>query len=239
MAGHMVAGMVARREFRFTDVRRFESIDSTNRWLLDEARAGAPEGVVAVADYQTAGRGRLGRTWDAPPGGCLLCSVLTRPDLPAERLHLVTAAMALAAADVVRGITGEVPEVKWPNDLLLGGRKLAGILAEADLPAVVVGIGLNVTWAPEGAACMGEWVTREEVLSELLIRFDDLYGDWDEVASSYRAQCATVGKRVRVDLGGESFEGVAEAVTPEGHLVVAGRVVTAGDVHHHRALPST
>ncbi len=144
---------------RFNDVRRFSSIDSTNRYLLDEARAGAPEGVVAVADHQTAGRGRLGRSWEAPPGANLLMSVLLRPDLPADERHLVTAAVALAACDAIESLPRELAlaglvKIKWPNDLVdRTGHKLAGVLAEADLtataggpPPVVVGIGINVNW---------------------------------------------------------------------------------------------
>jgi len=166
---------------RFADVRRFGSIDSTNRYLLDEARAGAPEGVVAVADHQTAGRGRLGRSWEAPPGANLLLSVLLRPVLdPADR-HLATTAVALAAVDAIGALglggsggsggpgetqgsdsLGAPVGIKWPNDLVdPHGRKLAGVLAETDLlpasgtgghPApIVVGIGINVNW-PDGDA---------------------------------------------------------------------------------------
>lgn len=228
----MVAAVPAEREFRFADVRRFESVDSTNRYLLDEARAGAPEGVVAVADHQTAGRGRLGRTWEAPPGAALLCSVLLRPALPVERLHLAVAVVSLAAKDALGG----VPALKWPNDLLLGDLKLAGVLAEADLPAVVVGIGINVTWAPPGAACLGPDASRNSVLEGLLASLDALYGEWALVAERYRAECSTVGRRVRVELPNETFEGVASQVTDDGHLVVDGRVVTAGDVVHLRAV---
>lgn len=223
----MVAAVIARGEF---EVRRFPSIDSTNRYLLDEARTGAPEGLVAVADHQTAGRGRLGRTWEAPPGSALLCSVLLRPDLPVERLHLAVAVVALAARDALGGR----PALKWPNDLLLEDRKLAGVLAEADLPAVVVGIGINLTWAPPGAAHLGDDADREAVLSALLSSLAGLYGDWSVVAERYAAECSTVGRRVRVELADETFEGVASAVTPEGHLVVDGRTVTAGDVVHLR-----
>jgi BirA family biotin operon repressor/biotin-[acetyl-CoA-carboxylase] ligase len=147
-------------ETRFADVRRFESIDSTNRYLLDEARAGAPEGVVAVADHQTAGRGRLGRSWEAPAGANLLLSVLLRPAIEPGDRHLATTAVALAAVDAigVLGLVGRTDvSVKWPNDLVdASGRKLAGVLAESDLasatpaeglPApVVVGIGINVNW---------------------------------------------------------------------------------------------
>src|ERR1051325_2188638 len=108
------------------DVRPFTELDSTNRWLLDEARRGAPEGVVAVADHQTAGRGRLGRTWEAPAGASLLTSILLRPALPLERRHLVTTAVALAGA---AAISEAGPLLKWPNDLLIGNRKVAGVLA--------------------------------------------------------------------------------------------------------------
>ncbi|MCI4370800.1 MAG: biotin--[acetyl-CoA-carboxylase] ligase, partial [Thermoplasmata archaeon] len=145
-------------------------MDSTNRYLLDEARAGAPEGLVAVADHQTAGRGRLGRRWEAPPGANLLVSVLLRPRLAVGELHLCTIAMALAARAAVAGTTGLEPMLKWPNDVIVGDRKLAGILAET-VPAptfdasgpggpaseaaadrvVVVGLGLNVAWPPPEA----------------------------------------------------------------------------------------
>jgi BirA family transcriptional regulator, biotin operon repressor / biotin---[acetyl-CoA-carboxylase] ligase len=142
----------------FTDIRHFGSIDSTNRYLLDQARRGAPEGVVAVADHQSAGRGRLGRRWEAPPGSNLLVSVLLRPDLPVARRHLASVVVALAATDAVQAVTGLEVGIKWPNDLLApDGGKLAGVLAESDLApsvgttggdptAIVVGIGINVNW---------------------------------------------------------------------------------------------
>jgi BirA family biotin operon repressor/biotin-[acetyl-CoA-carboxylase] ligase len=143
---------------RFTDIRRFDSIDSTNRYLLEVARGGAPDGVVAVADHQSAGRGRLGRRWEAPPGSNLLMSVLLRPDLPADRRHLASVVVALAATEAVQVVTDLEVGIKWPNDLLApDGGKLAGVLAEADLApsvgttgrdptAIVVGIGINVNW---------------------------------------------------------------------------------------------
>jgi BirA family biotin operon repressor/biotin-[acetyl-CoA-carboxylase] ligase len=145
-------------EPQFTDIRRFESIDSTNRYLLDEARRGAPAGVVAVADHQSAGRGRLGRTWEAPSGSNLLLSVLLRPDLPADDRQLASAVVALAGTDAIGVVTGLTLGIKWPNDLLgPDGRKLAGVLAEADLAEsvsgtsalgapIVVGIGINANW---------------------------------------------------------------------------------------------
>jgi len=134
-----------------SDIRRFTELDSTNRYLLDEARLGEPEGVVAVADFQTRGRGRLGRSWVAPAGASLLASILLRPPLPASAAHLVTMSCALAAADAVATVAGVTARLKWPNDLVVDDRKLAGLLAEAlldggDLDALVVGMGLNVNW---------------------------------------------------------------------------------------------
>ena len=156
---------------RFADVRWVAETGSTNADAMALARQGAPEGIVLVADHQTAGRGRAGRTWTAPPGAGLLLSVLLRP--PAAVVDLCTMAVAVAAADAVEQVAGFAPRLKWPNDLVWPGdgsgadRKLAGILAEADWPAsssissgwkppadheravVVVGIGLNVHWPAE------------------------------------------------------------------------------------------
>jgi BirA family biotin operon repressor/biotin-[acetyl-CoA-carboxylase] ligase len=141
-------------------VHRFAEIDSTNRYLLEQAAAGAAEGTVAVAAYQRAGRGRLGRRWEAPPGANLLVSVLLRPGLEPDDLHLCTVAVALAAADACARVAGVAPELKWPNDLVVGERKLAGILAEtvpgARPVAVVVGLGLNVRWPGPGEPEGGE-----------------------------------------------------------------------------------
>jgi BirA family biotin operon repressor/biotin-[acetyl-CoA-carboxylase] ligase len=138
---------------RFAEVRWFEALDSTNRYLLNEARSGAAEGLVVVADHQSAGRGRLGRRWEAPRGANLLVSILLRPRLPVDARHLASAVVALAAADACEALSGVGVDVKWPNDLLVGGRKLAGVLAEADVGAedrspIVVGIGINVAWPP-------------------------------------------------------------------------------------------
>jgi BirA family biotin operon repressor/biotin-[acetyl-CoA-carboxylase] ligase len=219
-------------------VRRFEELDSTNRWLMDAARSGsAGAGSVCVADFQTAGRGRLGRTWEAPPGSALLCSILLQPDLPPHRLHLATAAVAVAGAEV----TGA--GVKWPNDLVVEDRKLAGVLAEAEPPWVVVGIGLNLTAAPPGAAMLaelGDSRSRDEVLDALLAALAPLVGDWAAVAAEYRRRCVTLGRTVRVELPdpADSFSGVAADVDDDGHLLVETEVclktVAAGDVVHLR-----
>jgi BirA family biotin operon repressor/biotin-[acetyl-CoA-carboxylase] ligase len=249
---------------RFGDIRWLETVDSTNRWGRDAALGGAPDGLVVVADHQAAGRGRLGRTWDSPPGAGLLVSLVLRPEhLGADRLHLLTATVGLAALDACTAVGGFTPELKWPNDLLVGGRKLAGILAEvvaapervsgefseelaAPLrPAVVVGLGLNLTAAPPGAISAadagGRHVDRDGLLLGLLQAVDRRYGHWAEVAAEYRSRCATVGRRVRIDaLDGSARTGRATGVDDGGRLVVvfdgdAGEVaVSAGDVVHLR-----
>jgi BirA family biotin operon repressor/biotin-[acetyl-CoA-carboxylase] ligase len=244
---------------RFADVRWVATTGSTNADALQLARDGAPEGVVVVADHQTAGRGRRGRVWEAPPGASLLVSVVLRP--PAPLVEAVTMAVGVAAAEAVEAVAGFAPRLKWPNDLVWEDRKLAGILAEADWPAagppaVVVGIGINVAWPAElpadlaeiavaGNHVTGQEVDRETLLVALLERLEAWYGpmvasgDVAPLRAAWRARSATLGRRVRVDLGPAVVEGVAEDVTAEGHLVVRTdggdrRAITTGDVVHLR-----
>jgi BirA family transcriptional regulator, biotin operon repressor / biotin---[acetyl-CoA-carboxylase] ligase len=242
----MVGRIVPR--LRFHDVRWVDETDSTNSRLLDEARAGAPEGVVLVADHQTAGRGRLGRRWEAPPGSSLLVSVLLRPDVLLRQAHLVTMAAGLAASDACEAVTGVRPGLKWPNDLVVDDAKLAGLLAESvvegdALRAVVVGMGLNITAAPaEGATALalhtGDPVERRPLLDAWLARLDARLDDLDGVLADYRPRCATLGRDVRVVLPDGELEGRAVDVTDAGHLVLdtaTGRVdVAVGDVVHVR-----
>ena len=230
-------------------MRRFVEIDSTNRYLLERARAGAPEGEVVVADFQSAGRGRLGRRWEAPPGSNLLASVLLRPTLALEELHLCTVAVALAAADACGQGAGVTPELKWPNDLVVRGRKLGGILAEAlpAGPAVVVGLGLNVRWpppdtaepkspagGPDEVATAATSLWRETgvehdprtMLQLVLARLEERLAELADrhgrrrLAGEYRRRCDTVGRAVRVSLADEDFTGTATDITVEGHLIV-------------------
>ena len=210
---------------RFSDVRWCPEIDSTNRLAADLARAGAADGLVIGADHQTAGRGRRGRAWESPAGSGLLVSVVLRPVPP-----LVTLAAGLAAAEACEALAGVATSLKWPNDVLVGDRKLGGILSELVGDAAVVGLGLNLTWAPEGAACLGPDVERTELLAAYLAGLDNP----PNVLDRYRSRCATIGRRVRVELPGETVEGMAEAVDAEGRLVVDGRKITAGDVVHLR-----
>jgi BirA family biotin operon repressor/biotin-[acetyl-CoA-carboxylase] ligase len=235
----ILSGVAPRPATRFSEVRRFDVLDSTNLYLLERARAGEPEGLVAVADEQTAGRGRLGRAWIAPPRASLLVSVLLRPQLPGERRHLVTIAAALAAVDALGRFGCADARVKWPNDVVIRDRKCAGLLAESDgAGAVVVGMGCNLRddwFPPELRETATAWpVDRDELLDAWLAAYDVRLDDLDSVLDDTRAQSATIGRRVRIELANETFEGVARDFTPEGFLVVDDRVVTAGDIIHLR-----
>ena len=169
----------------------FERCESTQR----ELSADAPEGAVAVAEQQTAGRGRLGRTWHAPARSSVLVSVNLRPPVETPRLPELSVVAALAAADAIGEETGLRPEVRFPNDLLIGGRKVAGILAEARDGRVVLGIGINANLAerdlpkdvdtPATSLLLegGEHVDRARLLAALLERLESRYDAWVSEAS--------------------------------------------------------
>ena len=224
---------------------------STNADLIAAARAGAPAGTALVADHQTAGRGRLGRRWEAPPGSSLLVSMLFHAT-DANGLHRYTQAVALAAADACRDIASVDATLKWPNDLLIGDRKVAGVLAEsaplvAGKIAVVVGIGINVCWTPplpdELVATMtalnleaGREIDRDDLLRSMLDGLD--LDPPQDLLDRYRAALGTLGRRVRIDQADVAFEGVAVDVRADGRLVVrtqtGDREVMTGDVVHLR-----
>jgi BirA family transcriptional regulator, biotin operon repressor / biotin---[acetyl-CoA-carboxylase] ligase len=244
---------------------------STNADVVTAARAGAAEGYVVVADEQTAGRGRLERVWQSPPRAGIATSVLLRPGasvaargwspVPVSGYGLLPLLAGVALVEAVRRLSDLDAVLKWPNDLVIDGRKCAGILAESVPdggsgagPAVVIGIGLNVTLREAelpradatslqlaGSAC----VDRDPLLRAVLRGLADWYGRWrdaggDPVASglmdSYRFHCGTIGARVRVELpGGGELADVATGVDDDGALVVDGRRVAAGDVVHVRA----
>ena len=238
-------------------VRRFTEVGSTNTYVLERARQGVAEGLVAVAEHQTAGRGRLDRRWESPPGANLLASVLLRPRCEADDLHLCSAVVALAAADACAELAAVEPVLKWPNDLLVNGSKLAGVLAEAEfdgsrLRGVVVGIGLNVAWpgpVEAGGTCLvhvegSKPVDKGALLDSILEKVARRRPLLDEqagrraLADEVRRRCATIGQRVRVTMPAEEFTGVASDIDDAGHLVVDSesgrRLVGAGDVVHLR-----
>jgi BirA family transcriptional regulator, biotin operon repressor / biotin---[acetyl-CoA-carboxylase] ligase len=195
---------------------RIASVTSTQ-----EVARELPIGSIVVADHQTAGRGRLDREWQAPPYTALLASfVLARHPL-----------MSLAAGVAAAEACGPDVRLKWPNDLMLRDRKLGGILVEVAGERAIVGIGINLTWAPAGAARLDR--PRDEVLDALR----SALAGWTsapnaKVLERWRQLSDTIGRRVRVELPQRSFEGVAKDVAEDGSLVVDGETVSAGDVIH-------
>ncbi len=245
---------------RFVDVRWFDQLDSTNTWLLDAAGTGAPEGTVAVADRQSAGRGRLGRRWESPPGSGLLASVLFRPHLDPLELFSVSALVTLAARAAIAEEAGVSVDAKWPNDLVAGDLKLAGVLAETrgvggEDVAVVVGIGINVSWPTPGpeatelnATCLeslcGHPVDRRRLLEAMLGSVErrrhqlDVADGRAVLLDELESCTVTVGRRVRVQTSASTLVGTAVGLDPRGQLIVevdgAQRVVSVGDVVHLR-----
>ncbi|MFG2250122.1 biotin--[acetyl-CoA-carboxylase] ligase [Spirillospora sp. NPDC048823] len=254
------------------EVRVVAETGSTNADLAERARDGAPEGTVLVTEVQTAGRGRLGRAWTAPPRSGLMFSVLLRPRVPVPMLGWAPLLTGVAVATAVRRMTAWSQEgdgflsggdaavdarLKWPNDLLVGDRKLAGILSERTGGGLIVGVGLNVglreeelpvptatSLAIEGAPLSD----RAPLLRAVLREFSTWYREWTALdgdpetsglRTAYKELCATLGRQVRVELpGAETVAGTARDVDGAGRLVVAGtggdRVVSAGDVVHVR-----
>ena len=195
---------------------RRKSVTSTQ----DVARL-LPVGSVVVADHQTAGRGRLDHRWEAPPGTALLASFVVHPN------PLLSLAAGVAAAEAC----GPGVRLKWPNDLLLHGAKVGGILVESGPTKAICGIGINLTWAPEGAAMLNS--ERDPLLSALRLKL----ARWasagpNDVLARWRELSDTLGRRVRVELPGKVIEGTAEDIGPSGELIVDGAPIASGSVTH-------
>jgi BirA family biotin operon repressor/biotin-[acetyl-CoA-carboxylase] ligase len=230
----------------------YDTVASTMDVARAQALGGAEEGTLALADEQTAGRGRMGRSWFAPPASNLLLTIVLRP--PAHIVRRIAMIAPLAVCHAVEDIAGLRPDIKWPNDVQIAGKKLAGILIEQDTnhparPFVLAGVGINVNFDPREhdeirdtatSLCveLGREVEREPLLASFLVQFERLYDAAKRGESPYdawRARLVTIGQPVTVTSPGNSIEGVAEDVDAEGALVVRtddGQRVTieAGDV---------
>ena len=230
-------------------------VASTNTLAMEAARQNAPDGTVVLAEAQTAGKGRLGRSWISPRGN-LFFSVVLRPDLPTHKAPLVTLMGAVAVTTGLRAAAKIPAGIKWPNDILVQGKKLCGLLTELSAEPdrvrhVVLGIGVNVNVAaaslPETVRPLSTSVAEEaggpldrtRLLVELLAQLDHWYGrflaDPGSVLAAWRDLNVTLGRRVAVRGPGEEFQGVAQDIDNEGRLVVLTdegslRAVAAGDV---------
>ena len=238
-----------------TQVEWHDRCASTNAVAGAAAAAGVPQGLLVLADEQSAGRGRHGRTWTAPPGTSLLLSLLLRPQVANSATALVPLLAGMVLAETVsRHVPHSSVAVKWPNDLLIDGRKAAGVLAEARDGAIVLGLGVNIDWRGVNrpaelaesisvAEAAGHDVDRWRVLAGFVGMLSQRYDYWQQMPTAfldgYRQWCSTIGRQVRVHhRDGTQIDGEATAIGADGALQVrtdAGvTAVNEGDVEHLR-----
>ena len=228
------------------------SVTSTMDLARQEAEGGAPDGTLVVADEQTEGQGRRGRQWVSPPGGNIYATIILRPG--AWDLRYLGMVAPLAVCEAVDAVADVRSVIKWPNDLLIEGRKVGGVLIDTRLRGdevdfALVGVGINVNFDPSRheeirematslASELGRELSREALLAAFLNRFERLYlaaRSDESVYEAWKARLETLGRRVEVRLGDDIEEGVAEDVDAEGNLILRRSddstvVLTAGDV---------
>ena len=235
----------------------YPETDTTNDRIRELALEGLPEGTLAVAELQTAARGRRGRAWQAPAESGVWMSLLLRPDIPPTQASVLTLLAGIALTEAIEDVTGMEVGIKWPNDILLHGKKLVGILTEMDcdmeqIHSVTVGMGINVNTKvfPEDLKDIatslyletGREYDRVEIVAQVMKCFEALYeeflekgGTFEPFRERYREKCLNIGKEVRV-IGRETYLATALDITPEGELIVkrkdngAEEVVFSGEV---------
>jgi BirA family transcriptional regulator, biotin operon repressor / biotin---[acetyl-CoA-carboxylase] ligase len=238
-------------------IHYFPQLDSTNSHARRLAEQGSPEGEVVIAECQTHGRGRLGRAWVSPPHLNLYLSFILRPRLPLGCAPQITLMAAVALSDTIASFTTASPAIKWPNDILLGGKKLAGILSESSstsdgIQFVILGIGVNINYPGElmpeairkgGTSLLSvnkKITSREAFASRLIQDLDRCYGELEEsgfsvIAPRWEARFSLRGKKVKVEVSDGIVVGMAAGIDRDGALIVidergkSNRVV-AGDV---------
>ena len=233
----------------------FDSIDSTNTYAKQLAVQGAAEGTVVIADHQTGGRGRLGRSFASPAGMGIYLSVILRPDCRPDQLMHLTCAAGLAASDAVLQATGQAPGIKWTNDLILSRRKLGGILTELSVDPqsgkvawAIIGIGINccqqsTDFPPEIrdiAISLGLSPADRPRLAAALIRAlykmqTQLQTKQAETIAAFQSRCVTIGQEVSVLRGDDVYHATATGIDRDGGLIVtlpdgSVRTVTSGEV---------
>lgn len=225
----------------------YPQVGSTNDLLRDLAEQGVPEGTLVITDEQIAGRGRMGRTWIAPAGSSLLMSVLFRPQIPPMDAHRLVMVAGLAAVEAAKAVTGLRIDVKWPNDLQIGGKKLAGILPESAIEGerlkwVIIGMGLNVNQrfaaddplaerATSLATASGTEVDRVDLLARILAGMQKWNGrlSTPTLREAWRDRCVTLGQRIEVKVPDTSLLGIAEDIDDNGALWLR---TDDGEQHH-------
>jgi BirA family transcriptional regulator, biotin operon repressor / biotin---[acetyl-CoA-carboxylase] ligase len=240
-----------------TNLHYFSEIDSTNSYARRLAEQGAGEGEVIIAEAQTRGRGRLGRSWVSPPFVNLYFSVILRPQLPPVHAPQLTLMAAVALADTIASFIRTPPSIKWPNDILVGGKKLAGVLTESSCDSeriefVILGIGVNLNYpvalmpevirerATSIVSLTNTNVSREAFVRRLIQDLDRCYGEleedgFDSLATRWEALFGLRGKKVRVEMTDRIMIGTAKGIDRDGALILEGEEgkrqrIIAGDV---------
>lgn len=223
-------------------VHYYAETDSTQNRCQELAKEGAPEGTLVVADTQTGGKGRLGRVWHSPPGTSISMSLLLRPQLELQRCPQLTLLTAVAIVEAIRGIYTIPAEIKWPNDVLVNGKKICGILTELNAESdrinwLIIGMGINVNTLPEQfpeevldvatslRIVKGESMRRVPLIQEILRRLENLYDlyvaeGFAPIRKRWEACAITIGKRVTIRTLHGSFQGLAEGIDDSGVLLV-------------------
>lgn len=214
-----------------------ESTGSTNADLL---REGVP-GTVLIADEQTDAKGRLGRHWVSPKGAQLAMSMVLEVPDPPQPFGLLSVAPGVAVTDVV-----PEAQLKWPNDVQIGGQKIAGILSALDMPRVIVGIGINVAMRADDLPTdtstalnlEGIEVDFDDFTIDILTAMGQRFTQWQQgdpqLLADYRTVCSTIGQQVRIELHDGSVTGTVDTINDEGEVVIDGTAYAVGDVHHLR-----
>lgn len=220
-----------------------ESVDSTNNYVKKIAEEGAPDGTLVVADEQTGGKGRRGRRWMAPKGVNAMFSLLLRPSIRPEHASRLTLLMALAVAEGIRKVSGLEAGIKWPNDVVVNGRKVCGILTEMNTEVdyinyVVIGTGINVNQDPASFpeeirqtagslyGMAGKKISRAELVASVMESLERIYGiflkteDLSELYQAYNKICVNLGHEIRVMEPGHEFTGTTDGINKDGELVV-------------------
>jgi BirA family transcriptional regulator, biotin operon repressor / biotin---[acetyl-CoA-carboxylase] ligase len=219
-----------------------ETVTSTQKIAHKLSYEGSPEGTIVVAEEQTAGRGRLDRSWFSPKHTGIWMSVILRPEIPPAKAPQLTLLTAVAIVQAIQNVTGLVPEIKWPNDILLNGKKTVGILtemqAEADrINAVIVGIGVNVNHEKEHfpeelrqtatslSIEKGEKINRSELIQEILLKLENLYEQFLKhgfgvIKLLWESYAVSIGKQIRARTLTGTIEGKALGITEDGVLMI-------------------
>lgn len=220
------------------DIYHFDAIDSTNDKAYELAEEGALEGTVVIAETQTKGKGRMGRKWVSPRSGGIYASIILRPDLETDELPAITLITATAIINTIKKTAGIEAGMKWPNDILVGDKKISGILTEIKaqpdiVDFLILGIGVNVNTSkgklpPEGTSIKvetGEEVSRMELVQSMLLEIEEVYSKFKKKGfSSLRKECkklsSVLGKKVKIEEHHRKIEGVAFDIDEKGALII-------------------